>query len=203
LSVTGAHSVGREWAGLILAIFSGNVLSRRYLILAQSGRRDHSDDRSGVTSGLVRLGLHPLSAKLSHALLRSPCQRDGAPGEGCLTEAWPRASCHARWRNEMVCRGNHHYGGGRQRLWTPPPVVSQGPRERRYPFVRGSCSLSPCRKIRRVGVGESARGLSWSTCLSGGAASLERTSQVIRHGSDPERQVGGAHVSQEAGLLDP
>ena len=32
--------------------------------------------------------------------------------------------------------------------------------------------------------------LSWPARLSGGAASLERTAQVARHGSDPGRQVG-------------
>ena len=32
--------------------------------------------------------------------------------------------------------------------------------------------------------------LSWLACLSGGAASLERTARVVRHGSDPVRQVG-------------
>ena len=116
---------------MILAIFLDNGLPQCCPIPTQSGRPDHSDDRSGVTSGLVRLSLClrgyivPLS--------RSPCQLDGAPGEGCLTEAWPGASGHARWRNEMAHRGNHHYDGRRQRLLTPPPVVSRGLRERRCP----------------------------------------------------------------------
>jgi hypothetical protein len=34
-------------------------------------------------------------------------------------------------------------------------------------------------------------GLSWPARLSGWAASLECTVRIIRHGSDPERQVGG------------
>jgi len=46
---------------------------------------------------------------------------------------------------------------------------------------------------------EPVRGLSWPSCLSGGAASLERTSRVIRHGSDPGCQVGGRHASREVG----
>ena len=62
LSVVGAHSVGREWEGLTLAIFLGNGLFRCCPILDQSGWPGRSDGRSGVTSGLVRLGLCPLSA---------------------------------------------------------------------------------------------------------------------------------------------
>ena len=72
-------------------------------------------------------------------------------------------------------RGNHHYGEGRQRLRMPPPIVSQGPRERRCPLVRESCWLSPCRKIRMAGTSVLARSLSWPARLSGGAAPLERT----------------------------
>jgi hypothetical protein len=132
--------------------------------------------------------------------LRSSCQLDGAPSEGCLTEVWPEASGHTRWRNEMVRRGNHHYSEGRQRLWTPPPVVSRGPRERRCPLVRGSCWLTSCRKIRRAGVLGPARGLSWPARLSGGAAFLERTSWVIGAALDRGVRSGGCHVSREAGL---
>ena len=152
--------------------------------------------RGGTTIRMVARGSPPvLSAgayvpclrDYSVPLLRSPCQLDGAPGEGCLIEDWPGASGHARWSNEMARRGNHHYGGGKQRLSTPPPVASRGPRERRCPLVRGSCCLSPRRKIRRAGVLEPARGLSWPARLSGGAAFLERTSRVVRHGSDPGR----------------
>ena len=40
--------------GMILVIFSDNAFPRCCPILAQSGRRDHSDGRSGVSSGLVR-----------------------------------------------------------------------------------------------------------------------------------------------------
>ena len=155
----------------------------------------------GVTSGLVRLSLCLRGYLVP--LSRSPCQLDGAAGEGCLNEAWPGASGHARWRNEMAHRGNHHYDGRRQRLLTPPPVVSRGPRERRCPLIRESCCLSPRRKIRGAGVLEPAQGLSWPARLPGGAAFLERTSRVVRHGSDPGRWVGGArHASQEVGLPD-
>jgi hypothetical protein len=72
-----------------------------------------------------------------------------------------------------------------------PSYCVAGPMQALLPFVRESCSLSPCRKIRKAGIGEPARGLSWLARLSGGAASLGRTSRVIRYGSDPERQVGG------------
>ena len=44
--------------------------------------------------------------------LRSTCQQDDTPGEGCITEVRPGASGHARWRNGVVRRGNHHYGAG-------------------------------------------------------------------------------------------
>ena len=94
---------------------------------AQLGRFGHSDGRSGITSGLVHLSLCLWGYLVP--LSRSPYQRYGAPGEGCLTEAWPGAPGRARWRNEMARRGNHHYDGRRQRLLTPPPVVSRGPRE--------------------------------------------------------------------------
>ena len=160
----GRSGVGRLDPGDLLGQRVAPMLSHP----AQSGRPGHSDGRSGVTSGLVRLGLHSLPVGLSCApLSRSPCQLDGAPGEGCLTEAWPGASGHARWSNEMARRGNHHYGGGRQRLLTPPPIVSRDPRERHCPLVRESCCVSPPRKIRRAGVLEPARGLSWPARLSG------------------------------------
>src|SRR6185369_13415800 len=105
-----------------------------------------------------------------------PLSPDGAPGEGCLTEAWPGASGHDRWRNGVVCRGDHHYSEGRQRLRTPPPIVSRGPRERRCPLIREACWLGPWRKIKRTGALGLARRLSWPARLSGGAAPLERTS---------------------------
>ena len=133
-------------------------------------------------------------------LLRSPCQPDGAPGEGCLTEVCPEASGHIRWRNEMLRRGNHHYGEGRQRVWTPPPVVSRGPRERHCPLVRGSCWLTSCCKIRRAGVMGPARGLSWPARLSGGAAFLERTSWVIGTALTRVVRSGGCHMSWGAEL---
>jgi len=128
---------------------------------------------------------------------------DGAPGEGCLTKDWPGASGHVRWRNEMVRRGNHHYSGrGRQRLWTPPPIVSRDPCERRCPFVRESSCLSPYRKIRGAGVPEPARGLSWLACLSGGTAFLERMSRVIGLALTRGARSGGHRVSREVGLPD-
>ena len=158
-------------------------------------------------SGLVRRNPCSLPAGLSYVAL-SP---DGAPGEGCLTEASPAASGHTRWRNEVRHRGNHHYGEGRQRLRTPPPVVSRGPRERRYPLVRESCWLSPYRKIRTAGVSGLARSLSWPACLSGGAVPLERTSRVtgmaLTRGAGMAltrgARSGGRHVSREVGLQDP
>ena len=116
--------------------------------------------------------------------LRSYCQPDGAPGEGSLTEVWLGAISHTHWRNEMVRRGNHHYSGGRQRLWTPPPVVSRGPRERRCPLVRESYWLSPCRKIRMAGASGLAWSLSWPARLSGDATPLECTSQATGFGFD-------------------
>ena len=161
------------------------------ILLSRGGPATRTVAR-GSPPGLVRLGLRSLPAGLSCApLSRSPCQLDGAPGEGRLTEAWPGMSGHARWHNETARKGNHHYGGVRQRLLTPPPVVSRGPHERCCPLVRESCCLSPHHKIRGAGVLEPARGLSWPTRLSGGAAFLERTSRVVRHGSDPGRWVGG------------
>ena len=199
MSVVGAHSVGREWAGLILAIFLGGAFPRCCPILAQSGRRDHSDGRSGVPSGLIHRSPCSLPAGLSYVAL-SP---DGAPGEGCLTEACPVASGHTRWRNEVVQRGNQHYGEGRQHLLTPPPVVSRGPRERSCPFVRESCWISPCRKIRMAGVSGLARSLSWPARLSGGTTPLERTSRVTGMALTRGARSGARHVSREVGLPEP
>ena len=48
--------------GMILAIFLGNAFSRYCPILAQSRRRDRLAGHSGVSSGLVRRSLRPLSA---------------------------------------------------------------------------------------------------------------------------------------------
>ena len=184
MSVVRAHSVGREWASLILAmilvISLSGVSPWRCPILAQSGRRDLSGGRSGVSSGLVRRSPASLPARLSYVAL-SP---NGVPGEGRLTEALPGASGHGRWRNEAVHISIHHYGEGRQRLRTPPPVASRGPRERCCPLVRESSCLSPCRKIRRAGVLELARDLSWPARLSGDAAPLECTSQATGFGFD-------------------
>ena len=132
--------------------------------------------------------------------LHSSCQPDSAPGEGCLTEVWPEASGHTRWRNEMVHRGNHHYSEGRQHLWTPPPIVSRGPREQCCPLVRGSCWLTSCRKIRRAGVGKPVQGLSWPARLSEGAVFLERTSRVASMALTRGARSGGRHVSQVVGL---
>ena len=98
--------------GMILAISLSGVFPWRCPILAQSGRRDHPAGRSVVSFGLVRRSLGFLPAGLSYVAL-SP---NGAPGEGCLTEAWPGASGHDRWRNGVVRRCDHHYGEGRQRL---------------------------------------------------------------------------------------
>ena len=98
--------------GMILAIFLSGVSPWRCPILAQSGRRDHPVGQSGVSFGLVRRSLIFLLAGLSYVAL-SP---DGAPSEGCLTEAWPGASGHDRWHNGVVSRGDHHYGEGRLRL---------------------------------------------------------------------------------------
>ena len=55
--------------GMILTIFLGNAFPRCCPILPQSGRRDHSDGRLGVSSGLVRQSLRSLSAGLSYASL--------------------------------------------------------------------------------------------------------------------------------------
>ena len=124
--------------GMILAISLSGVSPWRCPILAQSGRRDHPVDHSWVSFGLVCQSLGFLPAGLSYVAL-SP---NGAPGEGRLTEAWPGASGHDRWRNGVVHRGNHHYGEGRQHLLMPPPVVSLGPRERRCPLVREPAGLA-------------------------------------------------------------
>ena len=48
--------------GMILAISLGSAFPRCCPILAQSGQRNHSGDRSGVSSGLVHRSLRPLSA---------------------------------------------------------------------------------------------------------------------------------------------
>jgi hypothetical protein len=183
---------------MILAIFLGDAFPRCCPILAQSGRRGHWDGRSGVSSGLVRRSPCSLPAGLSYVALAP----DGALGEGCLTEACPVASDHTRWRNKVVHRGNHHYGEGRQRLRTPPPVVSRGPRERRCPLVRESCWLSPCRKIRMAGTSVLARSRSWPARLSGGVAPLERTSRVTGMALTRGARSGGRHVSREVGLSD-
>ena len=180
---------------MILSISLSGVFPRRCPILAQSGRRDHSGGRSGVSSGLVRRSLRSLPAGLSYVAL-SP---DDAPGEGGLTEAWPGASGHGRWCNGVVRRGDHHYGEGRQRLWTPPPVVSRGPRERRCSLVREACWLGPWRKIRRIGVLGLARRLSWPARLSGGAAPLERMSKAASLALTRSARSGGCHVFGRSG----
>ena len=102
--------------------------------------------------------------------LRSPCQRDGTPDEGCLIVVRPGVSGHTRWRNGMVHKGNHHYGEGGDVRERPPPVVSWGPRGRHYPFVREPCSLCLRRKIREAVVMESARrpGLTGTPVREGG-----------------------------------
>ena len=61
--------------GMILMISLSGVFPWRCPILAQSGRRDHSDGRLGVTSGLVRRSLCSLPAGLSYIAL----SLDGAP----------------------------------------------------------------------------------------------------------------------------
>ena len=98
--------------GMILAISLSGVSPWCCPILAQSGRLDHPVGHSRISFGLFHWSLGFLPAGLSYVAL-SP---DGAPGEGCLTEAWSGASGHDRWHNGVVRRGDHHYGEGRQRL---------------------------------------------------------------------------------------
>ena len=95
--------------GMILAISLSGVSPWRCPILAQSERRGHPVDHSGVSFGLVRQSLGFLPAGLSYVALPP----NGAPGVGRLTEAWLGASGHGRWRNGVVRRGNHHYDKGR------------------------------------------------------------------------------------------
>jgi len=180
---------------MILAISLSGVSPWRCPILAQSGWRDHPVGHSGVPFGLVRRSLGLLLWGLSYVAL----SLDGAPGEGCLTEAWPGASGHDRWRNGVVRRGNHHYGEGWQRLQTPPPVVSRGLRERRCPLVREACWLGSWRKIGRTGALGLARRLSWPVRLSGAAAPLERTSQAASLALTRGARSGGCHVSGRSG----
>ena len=184
---------------MILAISLSGVSPWRYPILAQSGRRDHPVGPSGVSFGLIRRSLGFLPAGLSYAAL-SP---SGMPGDGCLTEACPGASGHDRWRNGVARRGDHHYGEGRQRLCTPPPIVSRGPRERRCPLVREACWLGPWRKIRRTSALGLARRLSLLARLLGGAAPLERMSRATSLALARVARSGGRHVSREVGLPDP
>jgi len=180
---------------MILAISLSGVSPWRCPILAQSGRRDHPVGRSGVSFGLVRRSLGFLPAGLSYVALSS----NGAPSKGRLTEAWPEVSGHDRWRNGVVRRGNHHYGEGRQRLRTLPPVVSRGLHERRCPLVREACWLGPWCKIRRTGALGLARRLSWPARLSRGAAPLEHTSQATSLALDRGARLGGRHVSGRSG----
>ena len=71
----GRSGVGRLDPGdllgqrMILAIFLGDAFPQCCPILAPSGRRDHSDGRLGVTSGLVRRSPRSLSAGLLRASL--------------------------------------------------------------------------------------------------------------------------------------
>ena len=99
--------------GMILAVFSGDVFP---------GTVPSWLSRDGATAWLVTRESPPILSAGAYVPslrgyptlpLRSSCQPDGAPGEGCLTEVWLEASGHTRWRNEMVRRGNHHYGEGR------------------------------------------------------------------------------------------
>ena len=118
---------------------------------------------------------------------------------GILPRPGRGASGHGRWRNGVVHRGNHHYSEGRQRLKTPPPVVSRGPHERRCPLVREACWLGPWRKIRRTGALGLARRLSWAVRLSGGAAPLQHTSQTTSLALTRGARSGGRHVPGRSG----
>lgn len=145
--------------------------------------------------GLLRSCLPEPTFLIRGAILRlprvAPVSRTGAPGEGRLTEVWPGASGHARWRNEMVRRGNHHYSEGRQRLWAPPPVVSWGPTR---------AALSPCQRVLLPKPLPQDKG-SWRpvACadpISDGTPVRRRGVLGAhvpghRHGSDPGGSVGG------------
>jgi len=83
-----------------------------------------------------------------------------------------------------------------------PSRCVMGPRERHCPLVRKSRWLSPCRKIRMVGVSGLARSLSWLARLSGGVAPLERTSRVTGMALTRGARSGARHVFREVGLPD-
>ena len=98
--------------GMILTIFLDNALPRCCLILLSRGGLTTRRVVRGSPLVLSVWAYIPYQQGYLTSPLRSPCQQDGTPGEGCITEVRPGASGHARWRNEVVRRGNHHYGGG-------------------------------------------------------------------------------------------
>ena len=167
MSVVEAHSVGREWAGLILAIFwarddPGDPLGRRVPpVLSHLGSVGMARPLGWSLGGLLRSCPPEPMFLVCGAISRLPCvalvSRTALLVRGVLPRSGRRRPVTLvgvmRWCAETTITGG-------QRLWMPPPVVSRGPRERCCPLVRESCWLTSCRKIRRAGILEHARGLS-------------------------------------------
>ena len=108
-SVVRAHSVSREWGGLILVGFRGQrvvqALSHPWPVgAARSFERTLGAHLQSYLSGSMSL--------ICRATLHSPCPSDSTPDEGCLTEAKQGVSGHTRWHNRVARRGSHHYGAG-------------------------------------------------------------------------------------------
>jgi len=77
--------------------------------------------RDGLVTRMAARGSSPVLSAWANApyqegylmpSLRSPYPQDSASGEGCLTKARRGSSGHARWRNGVVRRGDHHYAAG-------------------------------------------------------------------------------------------
>ena len=205
MSVVEAHSVGREWAGLILVIFwakddPGDLLGQRVpLVLSHPGSIGPARSLRWSFGGRLRSCPPEPTSLVREAVLRSSCHRTARLERGVLPRTGRGCPVTLTGVMRWCAEATIITAGRRQRLWTPPPVVSRGPRERRCPLIRGCSCPSPRHKIREAGVPGPARGLSWPAWLSGGASFLERTSRIAGMALTRGARSGGCHVSREVG----
>ena len=158
MSVVGAHSVSREWGGLILVGFLGQrvvqALSHPWLVgAAWSLGQALGDHLQSYPPGSMSL-IYRATLRLYRV---APIRRTACPVRGALPR--PDRGCPVTPAGVMECaQGQPSLRRGRRRPLTPSPVASRGSRGRRCPSVREPCSLCLRRKIRRAGVVEPVRG---------------------------------------------
>ena len=155
---------------MILAIFLGNGSSRFCPILAQSGQPDHSKGRSGGHLWSCPSG--PTSL-ISRATSRLPCvalaSRTAHPVRGALLRSGRGRPVTLAGVMRWCAKATIITVGEATSVDAPSCSVA-GLARAALSLCQGSCNLCPRCKIRRAGVTEPARGLSWPTRLSGGAA---------------------------------